>query len=168
MDHQTYAIISAFWLAECQFIPTVQKHEFESAKVWNWKWSWHFFNSLWANVYANFRRSNIKLALSSNEVIVSRACEKQRDRNYCMHIINKKSHDFSCNVIFEKFTCAHLYSKLHSRSCDYLYKLYIQFYYLISANTSNCYCDSKLYLTCELHQIHAHGPFQSRFERSTR
>ena len=32
MDHQTYTIISAFWLAECQFIPTVQKHEIWECK----------------------------------------------------------------------------------------------------------------------------------------
>ena len=43
------------------------------------------------------------LSFSTNEVIVSRARElsrklkKQRDGNYCMHIINKQSHDFSFN-----------------------------------------------------------------------
>ena len=42
-------------------------------------------------------------SFSTNEVTVSRARElslklkKQRDGNYCMHIINKQSHDFSLN-----------------------------------------------------------------------
>ena len=47
------------------------------------------------------------LSFSTNEVIVSRACElsqkfkKQCDRNYCVHILFKTSNDMISHAILE-------------------------------------------------------------------
>ena len=54
------------------------------------------FELVESELLCNFGRSHVKLAFSTNEVIVSRARElsrklkKQCDRNYCTHITTNK------------------------------------------------------------------------------